>query len=616
MPEDPQASPPLETAPSPESPDTAPSPRFADLGLGTPLLEALEEVGYEAPSPIQARTIPLLVEGRDVLGQAQTGTGKTASFALPILQRIDLSRREPQALVLTPTRELALQVAEAFQKYAKHLDGFRELPVYGGQALPIQMRALDRGVHVVVGTPGRIMDHLRRGSLSLDAVQTCVLDEADEMLRMGFFEDVTWILDRTPDGRQVALFSATLPPAVQEIARKYLSDPERVTVEVEAHEASQIRQRAWIGPARRKLEALTRILEVEPFDAMLIFVRTRGQTVELVDKLSARGIAAAPLSGDVPQHLRERTVEKLKRAELDVVVATDVAARGLDVDRITHVLNFDAPIDPGSYVHRIGRTGRAGREGIAITLLTPRERRMLYALERATGARIETMDLPTVHEINQSREERLRKRVLAALGDQESIESFRGLFEKWTSEDAEPSIAPLDLAAALGALLHEGEPFRMSEERRREEREPRERRDREAQRERPERGPRSKEGALPRTPASGNELFRIEVGYRDRLKPAHVVAIISREGMLDGRLIGNIDIHDGHTFVELPEGMPEDTFEKLRTVRIQGKPMGIERYEGETSSERVRPRGHFKPRRGGGPRRQHQGGFRGRGRRD
>ena len=602
----PEGVPPLEEAPTP--PDA-----FAGLGLAPALLKAIAATGYSTPTPIQARTIPLLLEGRDILGQAQTGTGKTAAFALPILQGIDLCMARPQVLVLTPTRELALQVAEAFQRYGAHLEGLSILPIYGGQAYPPQLRALSRGVHVIVGTPGRIMDHLQRGSLSLSALKTCVLDEADEMLRMGFFEDVTWILDQTPTTRQVALFSATLPKEVQHIAKRYLNQPERVTVKVEDREAQKIRQRVWIVRGTHKLDALTRILEVEKYDGVLIFVRTRSQTVELSEKLGLRGIAAAPLSGDIPQHLRERTVDKLKRGQLDVVVATDVAARGLDVERISHVINFDAPMDAESYVHRIGRTGRAGRQGEAILFLAPRERRMLQWLERSSRSAIHPMQLPSTAEVNAMRTQRFGERIRETLANHRGVAEFRTVLEELAQSDDTEPLDPMDIAAAL-ACMHQGEePFFLSDKATWKDK--RARTEGPAGTERPAHSPRPEkrdrvtptfvpfpedvEAAraaaqrLPRAPAPANELFRIEVGYRDQLKPAHVVATISNQAELDGRLIGNIDIREAFAYVELPRGMPAATFEALRSAEIMHRPLELTRYEGETSAPR--PQGNFRP---------------------
>ena len=369
---------------------------FVDLGLSAPVMASVTEVGYESPSPIQAATIPALLEGKDVLGQAQTGTGKTAAFALPILSRLKLDQKKPQALVLAPTRELAIQVAEAFQRYANKIPGFVVLPIYGGQGYAPQLTALKRGVHVVVGTPGRVIDHLDRGTLDLSELTTLVLDEADEMLRMGFIDDVEAVLKKTPPTRQVALFSATMPPVIRRIAQTYLRDPQEVTITAKTTTATNIRQRYWFVSGMHKLDALTRILEAEPFEAMIIFARTKLGTEELAQKLQARGLAAAAINGDVQQQQRERTIQQLKDGKLDILVATDVAARGLDVERISHVLNYDIPYDTESYVHRIGRTGRAGRSGDAILFVTPRERHLLRAIERATRQPITQMQLPSI----------------------------------------------------------------------------------------------------------------------------------------------------------------------------------------------------------------------------
>src|SRR5512139_750018 len=401
--------------PASQSEGESASVAFADLGLSAHVLEALQEVGYESPSPIQAATIPVLLEGRDMIGQAQTGTGKTAAFALPLLSHIKVRGGPPQVIVLVPTRELAIQVAEAFQKYAARIKGFHVLPVYGGQSYTPQLMSLKRGAHVVVGTPGRVMDHIKRGTLDLGDLTTLVLDEADEMLQMGFVEDIEWILGHTPPTRQVALFSATMPAPIRRIAQKHLREPVEVTITSRTTTAANIRQRYWIVSGVHKLDALTRILEAEPFDGMLIFARTKQSTVELAERLEARGFAVAPLNGDTQQKDRERTVVRLKGGQLDILVATDVAARGLDVERISHVVNYDVPYDTESYVHRIGRTGRAGRNGEAILFLTPRERNMLRLIERATRQTIEPLTLPTVEDVNTRRLAKFKARIGEAL---------------------------------------------------------------------------------------------------------------------------------------------------------------------------------------------------------
>ena len=433
------------------SADTAPAStiKFTDLGLSEPLLRALSDVGYESPSPIQAATIPPLLAGRDVLGQAQTGTGKTAAFALPVLARIDPKQFKPQALVLAPTRELAIQVAEAFQKYAVHLPGFHVLPIYGGQSYAPQLQALKRGVHVVVGTPGRVIDHLDRGTLDLSELRCLVLDEADEMLRMGFIDDVEAVLKKTPATRQVALFSATMPSQIKRIAQTYLKDPVEVAIKSATSTATNIRQRFWMVSGVNKLDALTRILEAEPFDGMLIFARTKLGTQELAEKLAARGLSAAAIHGDVEQKQREKMVQSLKDGRIDILVATDVAARGLDVERISHVLNYDIPYDTESYVHRIGRTGRAGRSGEAILFVAPRERSMLGAIERATRQKIEPMQLPSVDAVNEQRVGKFLGKIGAAL-ESSDLSVFRELVERYEREHNVPAV---EIAAALAQLV-------------------------------------------------------------------------------------------------------------------------------------------------------------------
>ena len=429
--------------------------RFAELGLAAPVLKAVEEVGYEAPSPIQAQSIPPLLEGRDLLGQAQTGTGKTAAFALPLLSRLDVALKQPQILVLTPTRELAIQVAEAMQKYARHLKDFHVLPVYGGQGMDTQLRMLKRGVHVVVGTPGRIQDHLRRGTLKLDRLGALVIDEADEMLRMGFIDDVEQILEHTPTEKQVALFSATMPSVIRRVAGKYLRDPVEIRIQSKTSTVDTITQRYWQVTGVHKLDALTRMLEVEEFDGMLIFVRTKSATVELAEKLEARGFSCGALNGDMTQILRERTVDRLKKGTLDIVVATDVAARGLDVERISHVVNYDIPNDTESYVHRIGRTGRAGRKGVAILFVSPREKRMLRAIETATRQTITPMQLPSHEDIADHRIAQFKQTISAAIESQEL-----GLFQEVIESYQQEHNADLtEIAAALAYLVQKDRPL-------------------------------------------------------------------------------------------------------------------------------------------------------------
>jgi ATP-dependent RNA helicase DeaD len=452
--------------PTAASESSSPASGFRDLNLDPAVLQALTDVGYEMPTPIQAATIPPLLAGADLLGQAQTGTGKTAAFALPVLSKIDTGRAQPQALVLVPTRELAIQVAEAFQSYAAHMKGFHVLPIYGGQSYTPQLKGLKRGAHVVVGTPGRIMDHMKRGTLDLSGLSFLVLDEADEMLQMGFVDDIEWILEQTPPTRQVALFSATLPSAIRRIAQKHLKKPVEITIQSKTSTAANIRQRYWLVSGLHKLDALTRILEAETFDGMLIFVRTKLETVDLSDRLQARGFDAAPLNGDIPQQQRERTVNALKAGKVDIVVATDVAARGLDVERISHVVNYDVPYDSESYIHRIGRTGRAGRKGEAILFIAPRERNMLRIIERATRQQIEQMSLPSIADVNEQRVSRFKQRITEAVTAGEGA-VFRELIEEFEREQSIPAI---DIAAALASLLQGGAPLLLPEKPERQER--------------------------------------------------------------------------------------------------------------------------------------------------
>jgi len=568
---------------SAESPITpAESPKFTDLALPEPLLRALAGVGYESPSPIQAATIPPLLDGRDVLGQAQTGTGKTAAFALPVLARIDPAQRKPQALVLAPTRELAIQVAEAFHKYAAFMPGFQVLPIYGGQGYAQQLSALKRGVQVIVGTPGRVIDHLERGSLDLSELRALVLDEADEMLRMGFIDDVEAVLKKTPDTRQVALFSATMPSQIKRIAQTYLKNPVEIAIKATTTTAANIRQRYWMVSGVNKLDALTRILEAEPFDAMIIFARTKLATEELAQKLSARGLSAAAINGDLDQKQRERAIQNLKDGRLDVLVATDVAARGLDVDRISHVLNYDIPYDTESYVHRIGRTGRAGRSGEAILFVAPRERGMLGAIERATRQKIEQMQLPSVETVNEARVSKFLEKITTALGSSE-LGMFRELIERYEREHNVPAA---EIAAALAKVVQGNTPLLLEPPRKPErpafEREYTERpggreASRAAREPREPRTPRPDTG--PRDPDVGMETFRIEVGYVHGVQPGNIVGAIANEADLESKFIGRIDIRDDYSLVDLPEGMPRELLEHLKKVRVGGQPIRIRRAE-------------------------------------
>jgi len=565
---------------------------FAELNLPAPLQQALNDVGYETPSAIQAETIPHLLAGSDLLGQAQTGTGKTAAFALPVLARLDLKQKKsPQVLVLAPTRELAIQVAEAFQKYARHLPGFKVLPVYGGSDMRGQLRQLERGVHVVVGTPGRVMDHMRRGSLKLADLKTLILDEADEMLRMGFIDDVEWILEQTPDTRQIVLFSATMPTAIRRIAVKYLSDAQEITIKVKTVTNESIRQRVWMMAGSSKMDALTRILEVEDFDAVIVFVRTRIATTELADKLSARGYSCAAINGDIPQKQRETTIENLKSGKLDILVATDVAARGLDVTRISHVINYDIPYDVEAYIHRIGRTGRAGREGEAILFAANRERRLLRAIEKATSQQIEKMVLPTAEEVTDKRIGKFKQRITEAL-DTRDLGIFRKMIDEYQHEYGVPVV---DIAAALASLA-QGKQQLVGKAPAREkaanksksgDERPREARARKGkEREDKPKKPREKKPAEKLFPESKNdatapgkdmERFRIEVGSKHDVKPGNIVGAIANEAELDSEYIGRIEIFEDYSTVDLPEGMPKELFKHLRGVWVSGQRLEITR---------------------------------------
>jgi ATP-dependent RNA helicase DeaD len=554
---------------------TKPPAAFMDLGLSDAVLSALADVGYESPSPIQAATIPVLLSGADILGQAQTGTGKTAAFALPILSKLDLAQKEPQALVLVPTRELALQVAEAFQKYAAHLRGFHVMPIYGGQSYTPQLNALKRGTHVIVGTPGRVMDHLERGTLSLQGVRFVVLDEADEMLQMGFVDAIDSILSQAPAKRQVALFCATMAPQIRRIAQRHLRAPQEITIKSKTATATDIRQRYWVVSGMHKLDALTRILEVESFDAMLVFVRTKQSTVELAEKLQARGFAAAALNGDLQQSQRERTVAQLKAGQIDILVATDVAARGLDVERIGHVVNFDVPYDPESYVHRIGRTGRAGRSGEAILFIAPRERNMLHAIERATRQPIETMTLPTIDDVNAKRVAKFKERIAATLTS-EAATVYRAVVEEFAHETGVDIVA---VAAALAQLAQGKTPLLLNAKRAAAEEDKAHAHERAHARERPDAG-----AGEPRRRARGSrfdpqEMYRLAVGSVHGVQPGNIVGAIANEAKLDGSQINGIDIRGDHSFVRLPEDMPPAVIARLQRVRVKGQLLSISRVE-------------------------------------
>jgi len=524
---------------------------FADLQIHPSVLRAVTDVGYETPTAIQAATIPALMSGSDVVGLAQTGTGKTAAFAIPILSKIDTASKATQALVLAPTRELALQVAEAFSRYGAHLPQINVLPIYGGSSYTVQLAGLRRGAQVVVGTPGRVIDHLERGTLDLSHVDYLVLDEADEMLTMGFAEEVDRILAETPEYKQVALFSATMPPAIRKITTKYLHDPFEVASKAKTATAENISQRYIQVAGPRKMDALTRVLEVEPFEAMIVFVRTKQATEEVAEKLRARGFSAAAINGDIPQPQRERTVAALKNGSIDILVATDVAARGLDVERISHVLNYDIPHDTESYVHRIGRTGRAGRKGAALLFVSPRERHLLKAIEKATRQTLTEAELPTVEDVNAQRVAKFADSITDALGGA-GLELFRRMVEDYEREHDVPMA---DIAAALALQSRDGEAFLMAPE------PPPERR------ERHERGPKT-----PQKPGHTRPFttYRISVGKRHKIGPGAIVGAIANEGGLHRSDFGHIAIGPDFSLVELPAKLPKATLKRLEQTRISG----------------------------------------------
>ncbi|CDP89907.1 MULTISPECIES: DEAD/DEAH box helicase [Mycolicibacterium] len=561
------------TSPDPDSGETAPT--FADLQIHPAVLKAVTDVGYESPSAIQAATIPAMLAGSDVVGLAQTGTGKTAAFAIPILSKIDTSSRKTQALVLAPTRELALQVAEAFGRYGAHLPEINVLPIYGGASYTVQLSGLRRGAQVVVGTPGRVIDHLERGTLDLSNLDYLVLDEADEMLTMGFAEEVERILADTPEYKQVALFSATMPPAIRKITSKYLHDPVEVTVKAKTATAENITQRFIQVAGARKLDALTRVLEVEEGDAMIVFVRTKQATEEVAERLKSRGFAAAAINGDINQAQRERTITALKDGTIDILIATDVAARGLDVERISHVVNYDIPHDTESYVHRIGRTGRAGRSGHALLFVTPRERHLLKAIEKHTRSKVIEAELPSVDDVNAQRVAKFRDSITDSL-NADGLELFRRLIEDYERENDVPMA---DIAAALALQSRNGEEFLMTEP------PPEKRRERDDRGERPPR----KE----RPPREGLATYRISVGKRHKVGPGHIVGAIANEGGLHRNEFGHITIRGDYSLVELPEKLSGKTLKALENTRISGMLINLTPDRGERDDR--------------GPRREYKG---------
>lgn len=560
--------------------DNESSVNFNSFGLSDALLKVLEEVGYEVPTAIQEQCITHLLNGHDVIGQAQTGTGKTAAFALPLIDRIDLNNNQVQLLVLVPTRELAIQVSEAIQTYARHLKGFHVLPIYGGQSYDVQLRPLKRGVHAVVGTPGRVMDHLKRGTLKLNSLKALVLDEADEMLKMGFIDDVKWVMEKLPKERQIALFSATMPDVIRRVAEKFLNSPKVVKVKTKTATAQTISQRYWLVGGVHKLDALTRILEVESFDALLIFVRTKTATSELAEKLSARGFTAEAINGDIAQNQRERIIQQLKNGKIDILVATDVAARGLDVDRISHVVNYDIPQDPESYVHRIGRTGRAGREGKAILFVAPRERRMLKTIERITRQPIDPMLLPSAKIINEQRVNNFKQRITDTLDNQE-LSIFEELILDYQKEH---EIDAFKIASALALMAQGTEPLLLNEK--------------EINQTSFDEKNKNKisvsihADSLKDNPAIKMRRYRVAVGRKDNIKPGNVLGAIANEAEISSEFIGAIQIFQDFTTVDLPDEMPKETLQILKNTRVFDKKLNIEELNDSNNITSPREKSH------------------------
>ncbi len=615
----PAATPPVEAAGPAESPASTESPSraeepepsvpesepvatdvtngFAALDLNEHVLKAVVQGGYKQPTPIQAEIIPHVLSGQDVLAQSQTGSGKTAAFALPILSLLETGRqasRNPQVLVLAPTRELAIQVSNSFSTYGAFLPGFTVTTIYGGQSYDSQFRQLKRGVNVVVGTPGRVIDHIKRGTLNLSELGCLVLDEADEMLNMGFLDDVKFVLEHTPEERQVALFSATLPAPIRKIAETYLNDPARVTIKQKTMTADSIRQRALFVTPRNKVDALKRILEAEDTDGVIIFTKTREATVTVADQLAREGLATVALNGDMPQRVRERTIEQLKAGELDILVATDVAARGLDVTRVSHVINYDAPNDNESYIHRVGRTGRAGRKGEAIIFLSKSQRGRLRQIERATKQTIEIIDLPTADDINEARVQRFMQRISETAAN-EDLSVFEEIIERLTA-DTETQM--LKVAAALAHLGQQGRPFFVKElpqgrkDRRdfdRDRDQGQSRFDRDSRGGRGHRPPRGAE-ATPAPAEDGMDRYRIAVGWQDGVKPGNIVGAVANEGGVDGDAIGAIRIYSTYSTIDLPEGMPDHVRATLQTTRVAGRPLQLRPYSEEAPSFQKRER--------------------------
>ncbi len=538
--------------------------KFSDLGLSASILKVLDSIGYEKPSPIQQQCITHLLAGKDVIGQAQTGTGKTAAFVLPLLDKIDLKLNAPQMLILAPTRELAIQVSEAVQVYARGMPGFNVLPIYGGQSYDVQLRPLKRGVHAVVGTPGRVMDHIKRGTLKLDKLQSFVLDEADEMLKMGFIDDIKWVMQRIPEQRQIALFSATMPAVIKKVAEKFLNNPQIIQVKNKTATAPTITQKyMMVSNMAQKLDALTRILEVISFDAMIVFTRTKTMTIELEEKLSARGFSAAAINGDIAQNQRERIINNYKKGKIDILIATDVAARGLDVERISHVLNYDIPQDAESYVHRIGRTGRAGRKGEAILFVSNRERRMLATIERATKQKIEPIELPSSKLINAKRIETFKENIATTINNQD-LQIFEKLVAEFQAENAD--IDPLKIASALAFIAQGKEPLLIS--------------DKVQNFGKEQKSKQEKIIPIAASPLADNlkipmRRYRIDVGNSSNAKPSNILGAVANEADIDSEFIGSIQIFDNFSTIDLPDEMPKEVLQILQKAMVCGKRLNM-----------------------------------------
>ncbi len=550
--------------------------KFSDLGLSDTILKVLDSIGYETPSPIQEQCISHLLEGHDVIGQAQTGTGKTAAFALPLIDQIDSKLNAPQLLILAPTRELAIQVSEAVQTYARGIKGFHVLPIYGGQSYDVQLRPLKRGVHVVVGTPGRVMDHIKRGTLKLNNLKSFVLDEADEMLKMGFIDDIKWVMEHIPEQRQIALFSATMPSVIKKVAEKFLNKPKIVKVKTKTETATTITQKyCMVGGLSQKLEALTRILEVTTFDAMIIFTKTKTMTVELAEKLSARGFSAEAINGDIQQAQRERIINNYKKGKIDILIATDVAARGLDVERISHVVNYDIPHDAESYVHRIGRTGRAGRTGEAILFVSNRERRMLNTIERVTRQKIAPLELPTAKIINDKRIETFKQNITQTINNQ-NLEIFEKLVSEFQADN--PDTETLKIASALAFIAQGSEPLLISDK---------------AQ----SFGKEQRQGEAKTIPTEATPLkdhpqipmrrYRIEVGNNNGVKPGNILGAIANEADIDSEYIGSIQIFDDCSSIDLPDEMPKEVLEMLQKTVVCGQRLNMAELSNKNNSTTI-----------------------------